>query len=211
MAPRNPVLKETQEHRESDVRPPGRRPRKDLSRRINETPPSQQEGMAWRHGSTGSVFCVLPLPQDDSFSANRWRKTNLRRGKRTHGRTFRFSPRARGFAGRKGMTVMAMETGMGTTEPRQASADRCAARPRSFLSQQSRAPGKRPASLNTTKALPDCIREGLRGILHVRNRYSRSSPFTSMRYLRIFDQRVLGLRPRSSAARPVRRFCRWCG
>ena len=120
--------------------PPGRRPRKDLSRRINETPPSQQEGMAWRHGSTGSVFCVLPLPQDGSFSANRWRKTNLRRGKRTHGRTFRFSPRARGFAGRKGMTVMAMETGMGTTEPRQASADRCAARPRSFFEPTEKGP-----------------------------------------------------------------------
>lgn len=53
-----------------------------------------------------------------------------------YGRTLRFSPRARGFAGRKGMTVMAvmaMETGMGTTEPRQASADRCAAQPGSFL------------------------------------------------------------------------------
>ena len=71
---------------------------------------------------------------------------------------------------------------------------------RGCLSQQSRGPGKRPASLNITKALPDTVREGLRGILHFRNRYSRSSPFTSMRYLRIFDQRVLGLRPRSSAA-----------
>ena len=179
--------------------PPGRRPRKGLSRRINETPPSQQEGMAWTHGSTGSVFWVLPLSQDGSFSANRWRKTNLRRGKRMYGRTLRFSPRARGFAGRKGMTVMAvmaMETGMGTTEPR---LRRIAARPNQevFLSQQSR---ERPASLNITKALPDTVREGLRGILHFRNRYSRSSPFTSMRYLRIFDQRVLGLRPRSSAA-----------
>ena len=79
---------------------------------------------------------------------------------------------------------------------------RIAARPNQevFLSQQSRGPGKRPASLNITKALPDTVREGLRGILHFRNRYSRSSPFTSMRYLRIFDQRVLGLRPRSSAA-----------
>ena len=113
--------------------PPGGRPRKGLSRRINETPPSQQEGMAWTHGSTGSVFWVLLLSQDGSFSANRWRKTNLRRGKRTYGRTLRFSPRARGFAGRKGMTVMAMEAGMGTTEPRQASADRCAGQPRSFL------------------------------------------------------------------------------
>lgn len=113
--------------------PPGRRPRKGLSRRINETPPSQQEGMAWTHGSTGSVFWVLLLSQDGSFSANRWRKTNLRRGKRMYGRTLRFSPRARGFAGRKGMTVMAMEAGMGTTEPRQASADRCAGQPRSFL------------------------------------------------------------------------------
>ena len=181
--------------------PPGRRPRKDLSRRINETPPSQQEGMAWTHGSTGSVFCVLPLSQDGSFSANRWRKTNLRRGKRTHGRTLRFSPRARGFAGRKGMTVMAMETGMGTTEPRQASADCCAAQPKKFSwVNRVGAPGKRPASLNRAKALPGCIREGLCCFSHVRNRYSRSSPFTSMRYLRIFDQRVLGLRPRSSAA-----------
>lgn len=52
-----------------------------------------------------------------------------------HGRTLRFSPRARGFAGRKVMTVMAvmaMEAGMGTTEPRQASADCCAAQPKKF-------------------------------------------------------------------------------
>lgn len=41
-----------------------------------------------------------------------------------------------GLCGQEGddvMAVMAMEAGMGTTEPRQASADRCAAQPRSFL------------------------------------------------------------------------------
>ena len=38
-----------------------------------------------------------------------------------------------GLCGQEGvMPVMAMETGMGTTEPRQASADCCAAQPKKF-------------------------------------------------------------------------------
>ena len=137
LAPPEPVPKETQE--QPGVRCPalpGRRPREGpVLRRRNETPPSA----AGRNGvervarldrfsgycpcRQGWFFFRKQMAEDETYGE----------GRGCTERTLRFSPQARGLAGRKGMTVMAMETGMGTTEPRQASADRCAAQPRSFL------------------------------------------------------------------------------
>lgn len=133
----------------------GRRPPKGQPRRIDETPPLQQEGMAWIHGLSGLVFCALPLPQDGSFSISGWRKANSRRRKRTHGRTRRFSPQARGFAGRMmemAGTAMPMGTG-GMTEA--ASGGRWAAQPRRLLGAAwSGRMWKAPAPSHRAKAFP---------------------------------------------------------
>lgn len=91
--------------------------------------------MAWTHGSTGSVFCVLPLSQDGFFFRKQVAENELTEREEDARKNAPLFSSGEGLCGQEGMTVMpvmAMETGIGTTEPRQASADCCAAQPKKF-------------------------------------------------------------------------------